>query len=176
MKNRNLLSNILYIVILVVLAAFLVVQFNLLHLGDGTKTAVSSILLAIAVVAVAFVEIVFPVMDNKEMLKDQKYKMMLIVKSVLFIIALALLFLYEPFGVITSMPVALIGFVVIYFIQFFINLDPKPLVEESVEEEADGSDGTDGFVAGDETFGLQEEDDDTSLFSEDAEEETDRRN
>ena len=139
MKSRNLLSNILYIVILIVLAGFLVVQFNLLHFSDDTKTIVSSIFLAVAVVAVAFVEIVFPVIDNKEMLKEKKYRIMLIVKSVLFVIALALLFLYEPFGVIKSMPVALVGFVVIYFIQFFINLDPKPVVEEetAAEEETE---------------------------------------
>ena len=134
MKNRILLSNILYIVILIVLAGFLVVQFGLLHLSDDMKTTVSSIFLAVAVAAVAFVEIVFPVIDNREMLKQQKYKIMLIVKSILFVIALALLFLYEPFGVIKSMPFALIGFVVVYFIQFFINLDPKPVVEEPEEE------------------------------------------
>lgn len=135
MKNRNLLSNILYIVILIVLAGFLVVQFNLLSLSDDMKTVVSSIFLAVAVVAVAFVEIVFPVIDNKEMLKEKKYQIMLAVKSVLFVIALALLFLYEPFGIIKSMPVALVGFVVVYFIQFFINLDPKPVLEEPAEEE-----------------------------------------
>ncbi len=139
MKKRGLLSNVLYVVILVTLVCFLLVQFDILGLGEQAKTAVSTILLVLAVASVAMVEIVFPVLDNKELLKEKKYVIMIAVKSVLFLASLAVLFLYEPFGVIKDTAVAIVGFVVFYFIQFFISLDPKPAVEdeEYEDEEAD---------------------------------------
>lgn len=134
MKNRNLLSNILYIIVLIALAGFLIIQFEVLKLDEMPQKIVSSVLLAAAVISVAFVEIVFPVLDNKPMLKERKYIIMTVVKSILFAAALIVLFLYEPFGIITNMPVALVGFLVLYFVQFFINLDPKPAVQEDEED------------------------------------------
>ena len=135
MKKRSLLSNVLYVVILVALVGFLLVQFEVFGLGEDAKTVVSTILLVIAVLSVAFVEIVFPVIDNKSLLKEKKYAIMVTVKSVLFVGALVVLFLYQPFGVIKNTAVAIIGFVALYFIQFFISLDPKPVVEDEEEEQ-----------------------------------------
>ncbi len=135
MKKRNLLSNILYVVILVALVGFLLVQFDILGLDEQAKTATSTILLVLAVVAVGFVEIVFPVLDNKELLKEKKYVIMTTVKSVLFLASLAVLFLYEPFGIIKSTGFAIAGFVILYFVQFFINLDPRPALDDEDEDE-----------------------------------------
>ena len=142
MKKRGMLSNILYIVILVALVGFLLVQFNILGLEDSAKSVASTLLLVLAVISVACVEIVFPVLDNKELLRDRKYVIMATVKSLLFLAALVILFLYEPFGVIKSTGFAIVGFVVLYFIQFFISLDPKPVAE--AEDESSESEPVDG--------------------------------
>jgi magnesium-transporting ATPase (P-type) len=140
MKKRNLLSNILYVAILVTLVAFLLVQFQVLGMSEETRTIVSTVLLVIAVLSVAMVEIVFPVLDNKALLKEKKYAIMVSVKSVLFVASLVFLFLYQPFGKITSAGIAIAGFVVLYFAQFFISLDPKPVLEEDDEDEEDEDD------------------------------------
>ena len=68
------------------------------------------------------------------MLKNKKYGIMVAVKAVLFVAAATVLFLYEPFGVIRNMTVALVLFVVFYFIQFFISLDPKVERKEETEK------------------------------------------
>lgn len=135
MKKRNLLSNIFYVAILVTLVAFLLVQFQVLGMSEETRSVVSTVLLVIAVLSVAMVEIVFPVLDNKALLKETKYAVMVTVKSVLFVASLVFLFLYQPFGVIKSAGLAIAGFVVLYFAQFFITLDPKPVLEEEDEDD-----------------------------------------
>lgn len=138
MKRRNLLTNLLYTLIIISLVCFLAVEFKVLKIfeQDFFHKAGVGISLGIAIISVALVEIIFPIADNKDMLKFKKYKILIIVKSVLFAGAVAVLFLYEPFGIIKNMVVALVAFLVLYFAQFFISLDPRTKDEE-VEEESE---------------------------------------
>ena len=59
------------------------------------------------------------------MLRNKKFIIKALVKTVLFLAASIVLFLYEPFGVIKDVVLALVLFVVFYFLQFFINLEPQ---------------------------------------------------
>lgn len=142
MKKRNLWTNILYVLILVGLATFLIAEFAL-NSNEGIKTIAAATALIVAIISVALVDIVFPVIDNKDMLKNKKYLVLTIVKSVLFLAAAIVLLLREPFNVIKSVPGALIPFIVLYFIQYFISLDPKvPKTDDEDEdlEEIKGKD------------------------------------
>ncbi|MBP1587850.1 MAG: hypothetical protein ILO53_05555 [Clostridia bacterium] len=125
MKRQSALSNLFYVIILLALAGFLVVEFGVVKLAASTQKTVATLLLAVAIIMVAAVEFLFPILANKVMLKNNRYRLMIVIKAVLFVAAALVLFLYEPFHVIKSMPVALALFVVFYFIQFFISLDPK---------------------------------------------------
>ena len=125
MKNKNALSNLFYVLILLALAGFLVVEFGVVKLAASTQKTVGTVLLALAILMVAAVEFLFPILANKVMLKNKRYVFMIVIKAVLFAASALVLFLYEPFHVIKSMPLALALFVVFYFIQFFISLDPK---------------------------------------------------
>ncbi len=138
MKFRNVLTNIFYVIILLSLVAFLLIEFKVFNLGDG-KRAVSSLLLALAVVSVAVIEIILPVIANRDMLGNRKYLIRTIIKSVLLVTSAVVLFLYEPFGKIKDTTTALIIFCVTYFIQFFISLEPKLEKKSADDEEKSGS-------------------------------------
>ena len=138
MKNRNLFTNILSILIIVALAFFLLVQFNVFSsMGDSTKNLIGIASLAIAIVSVILIDIVFPVIENRARLSEKKYLILFIVKVILFAAAVAVLLMFHPFAVIRNTTVALVSFIVLYFIQFFINLDAKPDDDECDEDESD---------------------------------------
>ncbi len=124
MKYRNLFTNILYVVMLLSLVGFLLAEFDVFGFDDGVKRLVATMLLAVSVLCVACIEIVFPVVANRDYLKNKKYLIRFIVKTVLLVVAAAALFLHMPFGKLEMFP-ALAIFVVTYFIQFFISLEPK---------------------------------------------------
>ncbi len=134
MKKRNGLTNLFYVIILLSLVGFLAVEFGFFNLEAQVQKIVATGLLALAIVMVACIEFVLPIASNKDMLKNKKYAIMVAIKAVLFIAAATVLFLYEPFGVIRNMTVALVLFVVFYFIQFFISLDPKVERKEETEK------------------------------------------
>ena len=92
MKLRNVLTNIFYVIILLSLVAFLLIEFKVFNLGDG-KRAVSSLLLALAVVSVAVIEIILPVIANRDMLGNRKYLIRTIINSVLLVTSAVVLFL-----------------------------------------------------------------------------------
>jgi len=138
MKKRRLLTNILYVVILLALAGFLYVEFALLNNGEGEQKWLAGVALGVAVVAVALVEIVFPVVDNKDLFKMKKYVALTIAKTVLYIASVVALFLYLPFAII-PMKVSMIIFVILYFAQFFISLDPK-VAKTQRKDEIDDAD------------------------------------
>lgn len=138
MKNRNLFTNILSVLIIVALAFFLLVQFNVFsNMGDSTKNLIGIVSLAIAIASVILIDIVFPVIENKVRLSEKKYLILFIIKIILFTAAVAVLLLFHPFAVIKNTTVALVSFIVLYFIQFFINLDSKPDYDDEDEEEED---------------------------------------
>lgn len=127
MKNRNLFTNILSILIIAALAFFLLVQFNVFSgMEQSARNSVGIASLAVAILSVILIDIVFPVIDHKSRLSEKKYLILLIVKVILFAAAVIVLLLFHPFGVIKNTAVALVSFIVLYFVQFFINLDAKP--------------------------------------------------
>lgn len=134
MKKRNLLTNIFYVVILVALAGYLVAEFAL-NDNESLQKILAVLSLAVAIISVGLVDIVFPILDNKDMLKNKKYVIITLVKTALFLAATIVLFLHTPFKVIKSTAVALVTFVVLYFLQYFISLDPK--VEKSAADDQD---------------------------------------
>ncbi|MBQ7444925.1 MAG: hypothetical protein IJS71_03165 [Clostridia bacterium] len=125
MKFRNLITNILYVVILFALVGFLLVEFQVFGFDDGIKRVVATVFLLLAVIGVSVIEIVLPIVANRDMLRNKKFIIKALVKTVLFLAASIVLFLYEPFGVIKDVVLALVLFVVFYFLQFFINLEPQ---------------------------------------------------
>ncbi len=139
MKYRNLLTNIFYVVILISLVLFLLIEFGVMGMSDGMKRVVSTLLLALAVLSVAMIEIVLPVIANRDMLKNKKYVVRAVIKTVLLLASAVVLFMFEPFGVIKDMTTALVIFCVTYFLQFFISLEPKLANKNSSEKKASGS-------------------------------------
>ena len=127
MKLRNLFTNILSILIILALAFFLAVQFDIIEgLTDSHRNMIGIASLAVAIVSVIMIDIVFPVIDNRSRLSEKKYLILLLVKVVLFASAVTVLLMYHPFAVIKTSWIALGSFVLLYFAQFFINLDAKP--------------------------------------------------
>ncbi|MBP5311966.1 MAG: hypothetical protein J6112_03935 [Clostridia bacterium] len=133
MKYRNLITNLLYVLILVSLVAFLLIEFDVLNFGEFKKVG-STIFLAVAVLSVIVIEVVLPVIANRDMLKNKKYLIRVIIKSLLLLTSAVVLFLYEPFGVYNNMTVALVVFIATYFLQFFINLEPNASRRKTREE------------------------------------------
>lgn len=136
MKNRNLFTNILSILIIVALAFFLLVQFNVFSdMAQSTKDLIGIASLAVAIVSVILIDIVFPIIENRARLTEKKYLIMFIVKVILFAAAITVLLLFHPFKIIKDTTVALVSFIVLYFIQFFINLDAKSYDDDDDDEE-----------------------------------------
>jgi len=146
MKNRNLFTNILSILIIVALAFFLLVQFNVFSsMGQSARDMIGIVSLGVAILSVILIDIVFPVVDNRARLREKKYLILLIVKVILFAAAVAVLLMFHPFGVIKNTTVALVTFIVLYFVQFFINLDAKP--DDDDEDDYDEEDSSDDVSA-----------------------------
>ena len=125
MKRRAIFSNICSIVIIVALAAVLLAYFNVIGGSRDSAAArlVINIALPLAIVAVAVFDIVLPVIYNRKSLKDKKFILKLVIKSLLFAGAMIVVSL-TLMGIIDEIP-ALIIFVILYFAQFFISLDGK---------------------------------------------------
>lgn len=145
MKNRNLFNNIFTVIIMLSLVLFLLSYFAVFG-NESVEGWIQKITLPLAMISAICMEIVLPVLDNKELFKtDKKMKIMLIVKIALVIAALIPLILNlsgslaqnntAEFGVLAA-------FVILYMAQFFINLDPKPA---STEEDDDDDDDDDDY-------------------------------
>lgn len=138
MKQRNLLTNIFSVLLIVSLVAFLLVTFGVVKGVMGE--AITFISLPIAIISVACIDIVFPILDNKQRLREDKVlRILTIVKIVIFIAAFVVMSLYVA-RVILNEVLAVIIFIILYFAQFFINIDPKQpkiSVDEDLEDEED---------------------------------------
>ncbi len=138
MKNRNLFNNIFTVLIMASLVLFLLAYFEVF--GNETVWGwIQKITLPVAMLSAICMEIVLPVIDNKELFKtSSKMKVMVAVKSFLVVLAIVPLVLNIS-GFMAQNTVAEFGtlavFVVLYMAQFFINLDPKPETEDEEEEE-----------------------------------------
>ena len=139
MKNRNLFNNIFTIIIMLSLVFFLLAYFQVFG-NESLEGWIQKITLPLALASAICMEIILPVLDNKEMFKrEKKMRILLIVKIVLVVAAIVPLVLNvtgtlaqntkAEFGVLAA-------FVILYMAQFFINLDPKPEISDE-EDEAD---------------------------------------
>ena len=143
MKNRALFNNIFTGIIMLSLVFFLLAYFQVFG-NEVVEGWISNITLPLALASAVCMEIVLPVLDNKQLFKaEKKMKILLIVKVVLVIAAIVPLVLHltnqlgndknTEFGVLAA-------FVILYMAQFFINLDPKPEIEEDEDEEEEETD------------------------------------
>ena len=140
MKNRSLFNNIFTVIIMISLVLFLLSYFSVFN-NETVEGWIQKITLPVALISAICMEIVLPVLDNREMFKTQrKMRILLIVKCVLVAAAMVPLILNvsgsmaqdtkTEFGVLAA-------FVILYMAQFFINLDPKPEYTDEDDEEAD---------------------------------------
>lgn len=140
MKQRNLLTNIFSVLLIVSLVAFLLVTFSVIK--GALKEVITFVSLPVAIISVACIDIVFPILDNKKRLREDKVlKILTIVKIVIFIAAFVVMSLYVT-RIFLDEVLAVIIFIVLYFAQFFINIDPKQpkiSVDEDLEEEEEES-------------------------------------
>ena len=144
MKNRKLLTDIFTVVLMVsivlVLLAYLeVFPGSIREEGSASYIILSYISVPLALISVALIDLVFPLIDNRVMLKENAYKVKAGVKIVLFVAAVIFGVLFFMTGAFVTLIVNdYIGvaiFVALYIAQFCINLDPKPEpVEETIEE------------------------------------------
>lgn len=139
MKHRNLLTNIFSVVLIISLIAFLLVTLK--GMEGGLANAVKYITLPLAIISVACIDIVFPILDNKQRLRENNtLKILTIVKIILFIASFVVISLYVTNIILSDNEmIAVAVFVVLYFAQFFINIDPKQpkATETSGDEEYD---------------------------------------
>ncbi len=159
MKHRNFLSNIFSVVLIVSLIAFLFVMLK--GMDDGLGTAIKYISLPLAIISVACIDIVFPILDNKQRLRENiNLKVLTIVKIVLFIAAFVVIGLYVTNIILSDNEmIALSVFVVLYFAQFVINIDPKKPRVAEVSEDDDEDYDDDEYEAEDDTDAEYEETD-----------------
>lgn len=146
MKNRKLLTDIFTVVLMVSIVLVLLAYLNVFpgtvqEEGSVSYIVLSYISVPLALISVALIDLVFPLIDNREMLKDNKYKIKTGVKIALFAAAVIFGVLFFMTGVfatlITNDFIGVAIFVALYIAQFCINLDPKPEPVEEKEEEAD---------------------------------------
>ncbi|MBP3392803.1 MAG: hypothetical protein J6L76_08490 [Clostridia bacterium] len=144
MKNRKLLTDIFTVVLMVSIVLVLLAYLNVFpgtvqDEGSASYIVLSYISVPLALISVALIDLVFPLIDNRAMLKENKFKVKAGVKIALFAAAVifgVLFFMTDALATaITNDFVGVAIFVALYIAQFCINLDPKPEpVEEKVEE------------------------------------------
>ena len=144
MKNRKLLTDIFTVVLMVSIVLVLLAYLNIFPGTVQDEGSVSYIVLSyisvpLALVSVALIDLVFPLIDNRAMLKENAYKIKVGAKIVLFALAVIFGVLFFMTGVfatlITNDFIGVAIFVALYIAQFCINLDPKPEpIDETIEE------------------------------------------
>lgn len=144
MKKRKLLTDIFTIILMA--AILLVVLTYIPGVFPGEDNTVKGSLrytlqtyigLPVALLCVALIDIVFPAIDNRERFRNGGFTVKFILKVLLFVGALVFGFLKFIAGKFEGMNdfVAVAIFCGLYFIQFCINLDPKPQKEEETDDE-----------------------------------------
>ena len=146
MKHRKLLTDIFTVVLMVSIVLVLLAYLNVFpgtvqDEGTASYIVLSYISVPLALISVALIDLVFPLIDNRAMLKASSYIVKAVVKIVLFSAAVifgVLFFMTDIFStLITNDFVGVAIFVALYIAQFCINLDPKPEPVEDKVEEAD---------------------------------------
>ena len=146
MKNRKLLTDIFTVILMVSIVLVLLAYLNVFpgtvqEEGSVSYIVLSYISVPLALISVALIDLVFPLIDNRAMLKEKAFVIKAGVKVVLFDAAVIFGLLFFKTGVfatlITNDFIGVAIFVALYIAQFCINLDPKPEPVEDKVEEAD---------------------------------------
>lgn len=138
MKKRTLLTNIFIVVLMVSIVFVLLAFFDIFP--ESMKTGVLFVSMTLALVSVALVDIIFPLIDNIGRFKDESpYKVKTIVKIILFLVAVAFLMLtVYNIGPFKTQFLGIALFCVAYLAQFFIDLDKNK--KNQLEEDYDDDD------------------------------------
>ncbi len=124
MKKRTLLTNI-FIVVLMISIVFVLLAFFDVFDVDTLKQPILTISMTVALISVALIDIVFPLIDNiKRFLSETSYKVKAIIKVILFgVSVLFLVFTVKGVGIFEKQFLGIALFCVAYLAQFFIDLD-----------------------------------------------------
>jgi len=172
MKKRKLLTDIFIVILMISIVLVLLSYLNVFPGGDYTVEGSISrkvILVAIplALLSVLLVDIVFPVLDNLSKFSQKSFLIKVIIKSLLFIAAVVVLVCHVN-GVFMNEFLGVGLFVVVYLIQFFIDLDKKEKkvvqeeeYEDSFEEDEFVDDDDDDYIAYDEETPVKASEEDT---------------
>lgn len=143
MKNRKLLTDIFTVVMMAAIVLVLLAYLNVFpgeYDKEGTVSYVmlSYVSIPLALISVALIDLVFPLLDNKALLKERNFQIKAGIKVVLFLLAVVFGILYMAGALSSMIDSEFVGvgiFIALYIAQFCINLDPKPEpVSEEVEE------------------------------------------
>ncbi len=164
MKKRTLLTNIFIVVLMVSIVFVLLAFFEVFP--EKIQPAILFTSMSLALISVALVDIVFPLIDNAARFKEENsYKIKTIIKVVLFLVAVVFLLLtVQNIGFFKTQFVGIALFCVAYLAQFFIDLDKnkKNQIEEDEEEEdEEAPEGIEETPADDEEFDNSYEDDES---------------
>lgn len=161
MKKRTLFTNI-FIVILMVAIVFVLLAFFDIFKEDTLKQPILSISMSVALVSVALIDIVFPLIDNFKRFKQETgYKIKSAVKIVLFAVSVVFLILtVKGIGIFEKQFLGIALFCLTYLAQFFIDLDREKKVQI---EDYDASQDETGNVPN--AFEQEADEDDSFWFS-----------
>lgn len=166
MKKRKLLTDIFIVILMISIVLVLLSYLNVFPGEDYTvegSLARKIIMIAIplALVSVLLIDIVFPILSNLNKFSEKVFLIKVVVKSLLFIAAVVILICHVN-GAFMNEFLGVGLFVVVYLVQFFIDLDKKEKapVEENDE---DSLDDTSDFI--------EDDDDDYCAYDDDEDDE-----
>ena len=139
MKKRTLLTNIFIVVLMISIVFVLLAFFEVFP--ESAQSAILFASMSLALISVALVDIVFPLIDNASRFKNENsYKVKTVIKIVLFRVAVAcLLFTVKGIGFYKTQFLAFAVFCVAYLAQFFIDLDKNKKGQGEDEEDEDAA-------------------------------------
>lgn len=149
MKKRSLLTNIFVITLMVSIVFVLLAFFEIFP--ANIQQPVLLVSMTLALLSVLLVDVVFPLLDNIDRVKNEtSYKIKAAVKVVLFIVAVVFLVLtVKSVGIFGKQFVGIALFCVAYLAQFFIDLDKNKnaQIEEDDEDEDENQDESSNVLA-----------------------------
>ena len=139
MKKRTLLTNIFIVVLMISIVFVLLAFFEVFP--EIAQSAILFASMSLALISVALVDIVFPLIDNASRFKNENsYKVKTVIKIVLFLVAVAfLLFTVKGIGFFKTQFLGIALFCVAYLAQFFIDLDKNKKGQGEDEEDEDAA-------------------------------------
>lgn len=139
MKKRTLLTNIFIVVLMISIVFVLLAFFEVFP--ESAQSVILFASMSLALISVALVDIVFPLIDNASRFKNENsYKVKTVIKIVLFLVAVAfLLFTVKGIGFFKTQFLGIALFCVAYLAQFFIDLDKNKKGQGEDEEDEDAA-------------------------------------